>query len=95
LTLERESARLEDPGAKLLDSISSRWARYGQLLLTGVVVIAVIAIGAFFMVRSRAADEEQAAGKLAEANLFFWQGVYDRSLPMARQVAEPRAATGR
>jgi len=96
LTLERESARLEDPGAKLLDSISSRWARYGRMLLIGVGVVAVIAIGAFFTLRARAADEEQAAGKLAEANLFFWQGVYDRSLPMARQVAEqwPNSPSG-
>ena len=96
MTLERESARLEDPGAKLLDSISSRWARYGRMLLIGVGVIAVIAIGAFFTLRARAADEEAAAGKLAEANLFFWQGVYDRSLPMARQVAEqwPNSPSG-
>ena len=88
MTLERESARLEDPGAKLLDSISSHWARYGRTLLIGLGVVAAIAIGAFFTLRARAADEEQAAGKLAEANLFFWQGAYDRSLPIARQVVE-------
>jgi hypothetical protein len=96
LTLERESTRLEDPGAQLLDSISSRWARYGRTLLIGLGVIAVIAIGAFFTLRARAADEEQAAGKLAEANLYFWQGAYDRSLPIARQVAEqwPNSPSG-
>jgi hypothetical protein len=88
LTLERESARLEDPGAKLLDSISSRWTRYGRTVLIGLGVCAAIATGVFFTLRSRAADEEQAAGRLAEANLFFWQGAYDRSLPLARQVAE-------
>lgn len=96
MTLERESARLEDPGAKLLDSISARWARYGRMLLIGVGVIAVITVGAFFILRSRAADEEQAAGKLAEANLYFWQGAYDRSLPVARQVSEqwPNSPSG-
>ena len=96
MTLERESARLEDPGAQLLDSISSRWARYGRTLLIGLGVVAVIAIGTFFTLRARAADEAAAAGKLAEANLFFWQGAYDRSLPMARQVAEqwPNSASG-
>jgi tetratricopeptide (TPR) repeat protein len=96
LTLERESARLEDPGAQLLDSISSHWERYGRMLLIGLGVIAVIAIGAFFTMRARAADEEQAAGKLAEANLYFWQGAYDRSLPVARQVAEqwPNSPSG-
>jgi TolA-binding protein len=56
----------------------------------------VIAIGAFFTLRARAADEEQAAGKLAEANLYFWQGAYDRSLPLARQTAEqwPNSPSG-
>jgi hypothetical protein len=66
------------------------------MLLIGAGVIAVIAIGAFFTLRARAADEEQAAGKLAEANLYFWQGAYDRSLPIARQVAEqwPNSPSG-
>jgi type II secretory pathway pseudopilin PulG len=96
LTLERESARLEDPGAKLLDAVSTRWARYGRLILIALAVLAAIALAAFFMLRARAADEEQAAGKLAEANLFFWQGIYDRSLPMAKQVAEqwPNSPSG-
>ncbi len=64
--------------------------------LIGLGVIAVIAMGAFFILRARAADEEQAAGKLAEANLYFWQGAYDRSLPVARQVAEqwPNSPSG-
>jgi tetratricopeptide (TPR) repeat protein len=79
---------LEDPGARLLDAISSRWTRYGRIALIAVGVIVAIGLAAFFMLRARAAEEEQAAGKLAEANLFFWQGAYDRSLPMARQVSE-------
>lgn len=66
------------------------------MLLIGLGVIAVIAVGAFLTLRARAADEEQAAGKLAEANLYFWQGAYDRSLPIARQVAEqwPNSPSG-
>jgi len=96
LTLERESARLEDPGAQLLDTISARWARYGRMILIAAGVIVAVGAGAFFVLRARAAEEEQAAGKLAEANLFFWQGLYDRSLPTARQVAEqwPNSPSG-
>jgi tetratricopeptide (TPR) repeat protein len=96
LTLEQESSRLEDPGAQLLDAISSRWTRYGRMGLIILGVLAAIAVAAFFMLRARGAVEEQAAGKLAEANLFFWQGVYDRSLPVARQVAEqwPNSPSG-
>ena len=96
MTLERESARLEDPGAQLLDSITSRWERYGRVVLIGLGVVVVIALGAFFTLRARAVAEEQAAGKLAEANVYFWQGAYDRSLPLARQVAEqwPNSPSG-
>ena len=96
MTLERESARLEDPGAQLLDTISARWARYGRMILIAAGVIVAVGAGAFFVLRARAAEEEQAAGKLAEANLFFWQGLYDRSLPTARQVAEqwPNSPSG-
>ena len=93
MTLERDSARLEDPGAQLLDAISTRWARYGRVALIVVGVAAAVAVGTILVLRSRAAQEDQAAGKLAEANLFFWQGLYDRSLPTARQVAEQWPST--
>lgn len=66
------------------------------MLLIGLGVVAVVAVGVFLTLRARAADEDQAAGKLAEANLYFWQGAYDRSLPLARQVAEqwPNSPSG-
>jgi tetratricopeptide (TPR) repeat protein len=96
LTLEQKAAHLEDPGARLIDSLTSYWNRYGRMLAIALGVIAVVAVGAFFVQRSRMADEEQAAGRLAEANLYFWQGAYDRSLPAARQVSEqwPGAPSG-
>jgi hypothetical protein len=66
------------------------------MILIAAGVIVAVGAGAFFVLRARAAEEEQAAGKLAEANLFFWQGLYDRSLPTARQVAEqwPNSPSG-
>lgn len=88
MTLEQKAAHLEDPGAKLIDSLTSYWNRYGRVALIAVGVIVVVAVAAFFVQRSRAADERQAAGQLAEANLSFWQGAYDRSLQGARQVSE-------
>jgi len=88
LTLESKAGRLEDKGAELLDKITSTWNRYGRIVLIGLGVVAVVAAGLFFTWRTRANAEEQAAGRLAEANLFFWQGDYARSLQTARQVAE-------
>lgn len=88
MTLEQKAAHLEDPGAKLIDTLTSYWNRFGRAALIALGVVVVVAVAAFLVQRSRAADERQAAGKLAEANLLFWQGAYDRSLQGARQVSE-------
>ncbi len=88
MTLERKAARLEDPGARLLDALTSTWARLGRAILIGLGVLAVVVAGALLTLRSRAAAEEQAAGQLAEANVLFWQGDYARSLQSARQTIE-------
>ncbi len=89
MTLEmRKATRLQDPGAHLLDSLTAFWQRRGRLVLIVLGVVAVAAAGGFPTPRARAAPEEEAAGKLAEANIYFWQGDYARSLQTARQVAE-------
>jgi predicted negative regulator of RcsB-dependent stress response len=87
LTLEQKAAHLDDPGAKLIDSLTSIWNRFGIAAIITLVVIVVVAGGAFLVQRSRAADEQDAAGKLAEANVYFWRGAYDRSLQAAREVS--------
>jgi predicted negative regulator of RcsB-dependent stress response len=91
-----KSARLRDPGAELLDRATVFWDRKGRIVL-GVVggVVAVAAIGLITM-RTRAATEGEAAGKLAEANVLYWQGEYERSLAAARQIAQqfPSAPSG-
>jgi len=93
LTLEQKAAHLEDPGAKLIDKLTSYWNRFGRVALIALGVIVGVAVAGFLILRSRAADEREAAGKLAEANLYFWQGAYDRSLQGARQVSEQWGGT--
>jgi tetratricopeptide (TPR) repeat protein len=89
----QRGAHLNDPGAELLDRVSGFWSRSGRYVLAGVGTVAAIGLIAFFTLRARAAAEEQAAGRLAEANIYFWQGDYTRSLTMARQISEQFGST--
>ena len=89
----RKTAQLEDPGAELLDRAQGVWERYGRIVLGAVGALVVLAVLGFFMMRSRATSESQAAAKLAEANMLFWQGQYDRSLEIAKQVSTQFGST--
>ena len=89
----RRSSKLEDPGAELLDRVAGFWTQWGRIAAIALGVVAVVSAVAYFSVRARAAQEEQAAGKLSEANLLFWQGDYARSLQMSKQVSEQFGST--
>ena len=97
MSLESQSgARLEDEGAVMLDRMSGFWERYGKIALG--VVVALVAGGAalYFTMNSRRVAEDQAAGRLAEATLHYFQGDLPRAKETARQVAEqfPSTASG-
>lgn len=87
------TARLEDPGAELIDRGRDLWSRYGRVGLMAVGAVAVAAVLVFFVVRSRSASEDLAASRLAEADVLYWQGEYTRSLELARQVAQQYPST--
>jgi len=84
---------MSDPGAEFLDRAQAAWNRYGRIIAGVVGAVLVIGVLGFFMMRSRATSEAQAAGKLADANVMFWQGQYDRSLELAKQVAQQYGST--
>ena len=89
MSLESQSrARLEDEGAELLDRMSELWGRYGRVALG--VALALIAAGVviFITMRSRRTAEDQAAGRLAEATLYYFQGDLARARETARQIAD-------
>ena len=97
MSLESQSrARLDDEGGELLDQLRDFWDRYGKIALG--VVVAAAAIGAIliFTLRSRKDSEDAAAGRLAEATLYFFQGDLGRAKETARQVADqyPNTASG-
>lgn len=84
----RKHTRLEDPGAELLDRVARLSERYGKFALGALAVAVVVGGGAILTMRSRASTDNQAASRLAEANLMFWNGYYQQSLERAKQVAQ-------
>lgn len=92
LATQRHS-HIEDPGAALLDRMTNFWDRFGRIALGAVGVLAAAGLVAFFTLRARAAAENEASGQLTEANYFFWQGDYTRSLQVAKQVSEQFPST--
>jgi tetratricopeptide (TPR) repeat protein len=70
----------------LLDRLTGFWYRYGRLVTSVVGALAAVAVVGFLYFRAQAGTEEKAAGKLAEADIMFWQGYYPRSYDAAQQV---------
>jgi tetratricopeptide (TPR) repeat protein len=94
LSLEnRKSAALEDPGAEMVNRLTSWAERYGRIAVGALVVVVVVAAAVVLYMRAEAAKEEQAATRLAEASLMFWNGDYQRSLEAAQQVATQYGST--
>lgn len=87
---------MEDPGAELLDRVTGFWSQFGRIVAIVAAVLVLGVVGAVFTMRARAASENQAAGKLAEASLYFWQGDYAQSEQLAKQVIEqfPQTPSG-
>jgi tetratricopeptide (TPR) repeat protein len=94
LSLEsRRSSHLEDPGADLLDRLGDLWVDYGRFILGGLLVAAAVVAGVILFQRGRTRTESQAAERLAEATVFFWQGDYARSLDLSKQVISQYGST--
>jgi tetratricopeptide (TPR) repeat protein len=92
----QKTSRLGGAGAETLDRLATAWDRYGRYVLGVIGAIAALGLLAFLTMRARSASETQAAARLAEADITFWQGDYARSLEMARQVGAqyPSAPSG-
>ena len=84
---------IEDPRAVFLDRLTSLWDRYGRITLGALGVLGAATVIGFFTFRARAAAEDEAAGQLTEADYFFWQGDYTRSLQAAKQLSEQFPST--
>jgi TolA-binding protein len=94
LALESQQARrLDSEGAELLERASTWWTQYQRLAVGIVVGVLVLGGGSVFYFRTRNAQEEEAAGHLAEATVLFWQGDYARSFDLAKQTYDRYGGT--
>jgi tetratricopeptide (TPR) repeat protein len=89
----QRAAKLSQPGAEVMEPLTRFWDRSGRIVLAVLGVLVAVGAVTYFTMRARAAAEETASGKLAEANIFFWQGDYPRALALAKQVAEQHGST--
>jgi tetratricopeptide (TPR) repeat protein len=92
LATQRRS-HIEDPGAAIVDQMTGFWSRYGRIVLGAAGVLVAAGLVGYFTIRARAAAENEAAAQLTEANFFFWQGDYNRSLQVAKQLSEAFPST--
>src|SRR5262245_66490903 len=69
------------------------WARYSKFVLGALAAVAVVVAGVVFNNRTRSVQEGAAAGKLAEANVYYWQQDYPRALQLAKQNATQYPST--
>jgi len=93
LSLESRKSTIDDPGHELVDQVTSFWDRYGRIVLVAVVAIAAIAAASYFVLQSKARQDNTASEKLAEANTLFWQGDYARSKTAAQEVSKQYGGT--
>jgi tetratricopeptide (TPR) repeat protein len=88
-----KSTRLHDPGAELLDRLTELWDRYGRVAMGVLGAVVIAGLLGFMFMRSQATTENAAAGKLAQAEIMFWQGYYPRAFDTAQQVIKQYSGT--
>lgn len=88
-----KGTELADPGAELVDQMTSFWDRYGRILLGVVGAIVVVGAVTFFTIKNNETQNNAASEKLAEANALFWRGDYARSKTLAQEVSRTYGST--
>jgi tetratricopeptide (TPR) repeat protein len=94
LSLEsRKGTDLVDPGAEMVDQLNAAAQRYGRIALGVLGAIVVVAGIAYYTIQNNRTQENLASKKLAEADMMFWQGDYDRAKTTADEVAKAYGST--
>ncbi len=81
------------PGAEVVEQATDFLKNNSRVALGVLGAVALAGVFLILSMRSRAAAESEAAGQLAEANALYWQGQYQQSLTMARQIGQAHGST--
>lgn len=93
MSLESRKNVIEDPGAELLDRVTSTWDRYGRIVLIALAAVVAVGVGGYYVLAGNERRENNAAEKLASANELFWRAEYDRSRQLALEVSRQYEGT--
>ncbi len=88
MSLESRKNTIDDPGHDLIDQVTSFGDRYGRIVVVAIVAIGAIAAASYFVLQSKARQDNTASEKLTEANKLFWEGDYARSRTTAQEVTK-------
>lgn len=89
----RKSSTLEDPGAELLEKMTTSWDTYGRIVIGVVAVVVLGGLGTWFWFKQNAQQEDAASKKLIEANMAFFQGDFAHAKSGALEVAKSFGST--
>ncbi len=89
----RKGTAMVDQGAEMVDQLTSVWQRYARIALAVLGAIVVVAGVAYYTIQQNKAQENLASKKLAEADMLFWQGDYDRAKSAADEVVKTYGST--
>jgi tetratricopeptide (TPR) repeat protein len=89
----QKSRSLGYQGAEQIEQVQAWWARYSKIVLGTLAAVVVVVAALVFTQRTRAVQEGAAAGKLAEASVYYWQQDYPRCLELAKQIVTQYPST--
>jgi len=83
----------EDPLVTAAFRGTALWEEYGTRVLIGLGAVALVALLAFFVGRSRAQSEERATGDLFRARMSLAQGDYSSAVQMLKEIVDNAPGT--
>ena len=88
-----KSTALQDPGAEMVDQVTGLWGKYGMMVLGAIGAVIVVGVVAFLSMGQGEKANNEAAKKLNEATMRFYQGDYVQAMTAAQAVSKTWGST--